>query len=874
MNVRVCVVRRQLSLSVLALALLPALLQAAPIDLYVSPTGSDAGSGSSVAPFATLERAQAAIRELKRMPGLPAGGVCVWLRGGTYARTSTFELTAEDAGTPAAPVVWHGMTGENVRVTGAVRLAPSWFSPVTDASPVWSRLDPAARGHVLQADLASHGITNYGKLSIRGFGRGGMAALELFFTNAPMPLARYPDPDVHDPDQTPTNAAIVVFGDPNPLNVTGRYMADGMSDGVNRFRRDGLAGGRQYYLYRRYWEYQGIWHRAWFLSTNDKNGYPANTDPWWSRYSETLGRMNPSTQSGSQGTISLGDPRRISHGFLAVNTVAGTNAFTYAGDHPVRWAQAEEPWLHGFWQYHWADQHMAAVNIDTGNRTITLGAVPTFGIQAGQPYYALNLLEEITRPGEWYLNRRDGRLYFWPPAPLAGASIDISMIEAPLWRLKNTSNIVVRNILLDAGRADLVIIEGGTRCAFIACTLRNAGSYAARVSGTDNGISSCVISLPGAGGVALSGGDRASLAPCRNFVRNCDIRGFGRWAWTYQPAVLIEPGSVGCLVSHNVMRDAPHTAVLFGRCNDCIIEFNDIGDVCRWSSDAGAVYIGRDWAARGNEVRWNFIHEVGSVFEGCGTQGVYLDDCQSGVRVFGNVLYRISHMAIQMGGGRDNIMENNVIARCGVGLGADGRGMGWMLARGGSRPLWQDLQRLPYRGAVWSNAYPLCAAIPSDWNAVLKNGWLRPQNNVFSRNIGFANGTWTNQSDAAFADFREMADNPAGVDPRFENEAALNLALRPDSPAHAIPGFRPIPFAAIGREGNKTLDIRVEGRGAVSRAPEQPDYFPMQFVTLTAVPAAGWRFAGWRNAASGTEPAATLCLTSNLACTARFEREK
>jgi hypothetical protein len=284
------------------------------------------------------------------------------------------------------------------------------------------------------------------------------------------------------------------------------------------------------------------------------------------------------------------------------------------------------------------------------------------------------------------------------------------------------------------------------------------------------------------------------------------------------------------------------------------------------------VYIGRDWGARGNEVRWNFIHHVASPFEGCGTQGIYLDDCQSGVRVFGNVLYRVSHMGIQMGGGRDNVMENNLIARCGVGLGADGRGTGWMLERGGSLALWQDLQRLPYRGAAWSNAYPLCAAIPADWDTVLKGRWLRPGNNVFSRNIGFANDAWTNQSDGAFADFREMADNPVVADPRFGNEAALDLSLRPDSPARAVPGFEPIPFAAIGREGNKALRVSVRGRGSVTRAPDQHDYNPMQFVTLTAVPAGGWRLAGWRKAASGAGCVVTLCMTNSLEVVAVFEK--
>ena len=33
-------------------------------------------------------------------------------------------------------------------------------------------------------------------------------------------------------------------------------------------------------------------------------------------------------------------------------------------------------------------------------------------------YRALNLLEELDQPGEYYVDRAAGRLYFWPPAPL------------------------------------------------------------------------------------------------------------------------------------------------------------------------------------------------------------------------------------------------------------------------------------------------------------------------------------------------------------------------------------------------------------------------------------------------------------------------
>ena len=66
------------------------------MELYVAPDGVDTQPGSQDKPIATLERVRDRIRELKRQSGLPPGSVTVYLRGGTYPRTQTFSLTAED----------------------------------------------------------------------------------------------------------------------------------------------------------------------------------------------------------------------------------------------------------------------------------------------------------------------------------------------------------------------------------------------------------------------------------------------------------------------------------------------------------------------------------------------------------------------------------------------------------------------------------------------------------------------------------------------------------------------------------------------------------------------------------------------------------
>jgi hypothetical protein len=80
---------------------------------YVSPAGNDTNPGTLEKPFATLHRAQQAVREKR--------GV-VFLRGGTYYLQEPFVLTARDSGTETAPMGFVSYRDEKPVVTGGVRL--------------------------------------------------------------------------------------------------------------------------------------------------------------------------------------------------------------------------------------------------------------------------------------------------------------------------------------------------------------------------------------------------------------------------------------------------------------------------------------------------------------------------------------------------------------------------------------------------------------------------------------------------------------------------------------------------------------------------------------------------------------------------------
>ena len=137
--------------------------------LHVAPSGDNAGDGSTTRPFATLERARDEVRAIRKARPLPAGGVTITLHAGVYELARTLALTQEDAGTAASPIVYRAAPGAEVRISGGKRIA-GWRA-VNDPA-VLDRLDPAARGHVVQADLKTLGITDFGTIG-GGFGLVG-----------------------------------------------------------------------------------------------------------------------------------------------------------------------------------------------------------------------------------------------------------------------------------------------------------------------------------------------------------------------------------------------------------------------------------------------------------------------------------------------------------------------------------------------------------------------------------------------------------------------------------------------------------------------------------------------------------------------------
>ncbi len=648
------------------------------LDLYISPHGNDTWSGRLAeanadrtdGPFATLERARDEIRRVRTAAQDLTEPVTVHLRAGVYVRDNAFELTAQDRGMPRAPITYRAHKQERVRLTGGRRITD--FAPLMDEA-ILERLDPAARANVLQADLRAAGIDDFGNLTPRGFGRAVQpAALELFFDDKPMTLARWP------------NEGWVRIADVP----------------------DGKDGGK----------------------------------------------------------------------------------FTYGGDRPERWRHADDVWLHGFWTWDWADsfEHVARIDTDR-NEIATDPPHGVYGYKQGARYYALNLLEELDQPGEWYLDRTTGKLYFWPPSPIDKSEAWVSVLDDMI-RLEDVSHVTFRGLLIDMVRGNAVTITGGADCRIAGCTIRNVGNVAVAVrDGTGHGVVGCDISRTGDGGITLTGGDRKTLTPGGHYALNNDIHDYSRWVITYRPAVSIS--GVGARVAHNLIHDAPHMGIaLHG--NEHVIEFNEVHHVCMDTDDAGAFYMGRDYSQRGNVVQHNYFHHVGDYTGRVGVQSIYLDDFTSGTTVYGNICYRAGR-AVLIGGGRDNVVENNVFVDCTPAIHVDSRGLGWAknFFDGSLTTLTDRLDAVNFREPPYGTRYPELLTLYDDDPALAKN-------NRLARNI-CVGGRWLDLLDHLTTDVVHAENNLVDQDPRFIDAEHQNFRLRADSPALNL-GFKPIPFDKIG----------------------------------------------------------------------------
>jgi parallel beta-helix repeat protein len=357
------------------------------------------------------------------------------------------------------------------------------------------------------------------------------------------------------------------------------------------------------------------------------------------------------------------------------------------------------------------------------------------------------------------------------------------MLSSPVITMDNVSHVHIERLTFDLARYNGIVATHCSNCSLTGCTVsRMAGNGVMIHGGKANRLIGCDIHTIGRRATEVIGGDRATLTPGSHLVENCRIYNFGRIDRTYTPAIQLE--GVGHRVAHNLMYDGPSSAMRIEG-NDHLIEFNEVHSMVQESDDQGAMELFRNPTYRGVVFRYNYLHHIGKTGGEASVHGqaaIRFDDAISGMLVYGNVFYRCANGnfgAIQMNGGRDNLIDNNIFMDCKQGISG-----GWYPGNA----VWTSLRKGQKPGGFYQNElylsrYPKIATMLNS-----------PGVNHLWRNVFYKCGIVARRT----ANIDQFENGVFDEDPGFVDVANEDFHLRRNAGLFKTMCFRPIPFDRIG----------------------------------------------------------------------------
>lgn len=462
-------------------------------------------------------------------------------------------------------------------------------------------------------------------------------------------------------------------------------------------------------------------------------------------------------------------------------------------DRIAGWQTTEDVWMFGYWRYDWADGSTPLGWADHDNLTISPMFVSGYGAKKGAPYYFFNVLEELDAPGEWYLDRANGVLYFYPPEGFSEKSaVELSLSTENVIRAE-ADWLTFAGFTVKGTRGDAVSIKGNGNTVRN-CVIKNVAGNALLMDGFKNQALENEITHTGKGGVILSGGDRETLTPGASRAENNLVHDWSEIYETYQPAFTLN--GVGNICSHNEMYNSPHEAITYSG-NDHLIEYNLIHHVNLLTDDGGAIYSGRRWDWYGTVIRYNLIYDLGA--NGHKPEGIYMDDALAGQTIYGNILVNVPNIGIQLGGGRDLDVHDNIVVNSQRPMTYDDRALSGLSGDESSSfyqhykengSVWQLLFDSPWKSEVWQKHYPQYAHYSDDFSKTEDPDFvLNPAYSTVTHNLLISAGGKIGEiSDAAYQ-YSRIGENAL-----FKLSALEKLFVDPENGDYTLREDAPIDF--------------------------------------------------------------------------------
>ncbi len=560
-------------------------------------------------------------------------------------------------------------------------------------------------------------------------------------------------------------------------------------------------------------------HKVWAVDNPE-----VKAGSWRFRQLFVGGERRPRTRLPKQGEYRIESLPGYTGDFLR----SPTKRFVYApGDIVPDWRNLRDVEIVGITK--WLDNRLPIESVDAKSRTVTFDRPSLFALLSGDrpgPYWVENVAEALETPGQWYLDRPQGVLYY---LPRPGDEMPSAEIIAP--RLSQVIRIVGREgapvhdlrfegltfahtewqppadyaSSLQAGIEvpGALLFDYAERCTVTGGGIEHIGNY-----GIEVGVGSSDIEITrngltdiGAGAVRIGhffswesdgsgqlterGMKRKAAMPKgphsrRITVADNEIAHLGRL--TPEAVGIFVGDNAECSIVHNHIQDTFYSAISVGSVQDfgsCeatgnVVEYNHIHDIGQGMlSDLAGIYT---CSTRNSRIAFNVIHDVAR--RDYGGYGIYPDEGAHDLLIQKNLVYRCQDGALFAHHNRDITAENNIFAL----------NPGGQVERGGIGGFELICRR---------NLFYFV-----DGMAVGTYGSEHSGRDVcaFDRNLYWnASGQAVLFGPKSFAEWQSTGQDKESrvADPLFVRPEKGDFRLRPGSPAAQV-GFEPWDFSTVG----------------------------------------------------------------------------
>lgn len=397
----------------------------------------------------------------------------------------------------------------------------------------------------------------------------------------------------------------------------------------------------------------------------------------------------------------------------------GTDDSATSPERVKRWADPTCGFVHGLQSYGWGSLHYAITGVDPEGKLELQGGDQVNRDCILGSRFVEGIFEELDAPGEWYLDRRLGVLYFMPPAglDLATARVEAERLKTVV-AVQGSEERPVRHVRLERltlahaartcldpyepllrgdwsiVRAGALFMEGAEDCSVLGCTFDAVGGNGVFLSGYHRRVcvEGCRFTAAGESAICLVGdrgavrcpstwqqqiGDPEDKAPgpaTPNYPADCRIHNnliHGIGVIGKQVAGVFLSMSEGITVSHNTIWHVPRAGICIndGTWGGHVIEHNDVFDTVRETGDHGPFNSwGRDrhWSApdgfkkqfcRLDSFKTTVIRNNRFAHSGSHSWGIDLDDGSSNYHLYQNLTLGCS---FKLREGFFRTVENNV----------------------------------------------------------------------------------------------------------------------------------------------------------------------------------------------------------------------